>query len=99
MVSVVGVIDLQGGRRYKMASLEMSDDEFVTQSRRRGRKFSALLVLLSIACYSMATMMIEGKLDVAIKFAWSSVAFAVAALSVLLIIMPIHNLLRRKKTK
>jgi len=68
-------------------------------SLRRGRKFSALLVLLSIACYSMATMMIEGKLDVAIKFAWSSVAFAVAALSVLLIIMPIHNLLRRKKTK
>ena len=79
-----------------MASLEMSDDEFVAQSRRRGRKFSALLVLLSISCYSMATMMIEEKLEVAIKFAWSSVGFAVAALSVLLIVMPIHNLMRRK---
>lgn len=79
-----------------MASLEMSDDEFVAQSRRRGRKLSALLVLLSIACYSMATMMIEEKFEVAIKFAWSSVGFAVAALSVLLIVMPIHNLMRRK---
>ena len=79
-----------------MASLEMSDDEFVAQSRRRGRKLAALLVLLSISCYSMATMMIEEKLEVAIKFAWSSVGFAVAALSVLLIVMPIHNLMRRK---
>jgi len=80
-----------------MASLEMSDDEFVAQSRRRGRKLSALLVLLSIACYSMAIMLIDGKLELAIKFAWSSVAFAVGALSVLLIVMPIHNLLRKKK--
>ena len=79
-----------------MASLEMSDDEFVAQSRRRGRKLAALLVLLSISCYSMATMMIEEKLEVAIKFAWSSVGFAVAALSVLLIVMPFHNLMRRK---
>jgi hypothetical protein len=44
----------------------------------------------------MATMMIEEKLEVAIKFAWSSVGFAVGALSVLLIVMPIHNLIRRK---
>jgi len=44
-------------------------------------------------------MMIDARLEIAIKFAWSSVAFAVAALSVLLIIMPIHNLLRKKKTK
>ncbi len=80
-----------------MASLEMSDDEFVAQSRRRGRKFSALLILLSIACYFMAVMMIEGKLELAIKFAWSSVGFAVGALSVLLIVMPIHNLMRKKK--
>jgi hypothetical protein len=79
-----------------MTTFEMSDDEFVAQSRRRGRKISALLVILSIACYSMATMMIEEKLDVAIKFAWSSVGFAVGALSVLLIVMPIHNLMRRK---
>jgi peptidoglycan/LPS O-acetylase OafA/YrhL len=79
-----------------MTTFEMSDDEFVAQSRRRGRKLSALLVLLSIACYSMATMMIEEKLEVAIKLAWSSVGFAVAALSVLLIVMPIHNLMRRK---
>jgi hypothetical protein len=79
-----------------MTTFEMSDDEFVAQSRRRGRKLSALLVLLSITCYSMAIMMIDGKLEVAIKFAWSSVGFAVGALSVLLIVMPIHNLIRRK---
>ncbi|HIA25528.1 MAG TPA: hypothetical protein EYN30_02565 [Candidatus Poseidoniales archaeon] len=79
-----------------MTTFEMSDDEFVAQSRRRGRKLSALLVLLSITCYSMAIMMIDGKLEVAIKFAWSSVGFAVGALSVLLIVMPIHNLMRRK---
>ncbi|HIG20658.1 MAG TPA: hypothetical protein EYQ78_07870 [Candidatus Poseidoniales archaeon] len=79
-----------------MASLEMSDDEFVAQSRRRGRKFSALLVLLSIACYFMAVMMMDGKFEVAIRFAWSSVGFAIGALSVLLIVMPIHNLMRRK---
>ena len=79
-----------------MASLEMSDDEFVAQSRRRGRKLSALLVLLSIACYFMATMMLDAKREIAIKFAWSSVGFAITALSVLLIVMPIHNLMRRK---
>jgi hypothetical protein len=79
-----------------MATLEMSDDEFVAQSRRRGRKFSALLVLLSIASYFMAVMMMEGKLELAINFAWSSVGFAVGALSVLLIVMPVHNLMRRK---
>ena len=79
-----------------MASLEMSDDEFVAQSRRRGRKLSALLVLLSIACYFMATMMLDAKREIAIKFAWSSVGFAITALSALLIVMPIHNLMRRK---
>jgi Na+/proline symporter len=82
-----------------MASLEMSDDEFVTQSRRRGRKVSALLILLSIACYFMATMLLEGRREIAINFAWSSVGFALGALSVLLIVMPIHNLMRRKKAK
>jgi drug/metabolite transporter (DMT)-like permease len=80
-----------------MASFEMSDDEFVAQSRRRGRKIAALLILLSIACYSMATMLLDARREIAIKFAWSSVGFAVAALSVLLIVMPIHNLIRQKK--
>jgi hypothetical protein len=80
-----------------MASFEMSDDEFVAQSRRRGRKIAALLILLSIACYFMATMLLDARREIAIKFAWSSVGFAVAALSVLLIVMPIHNLIRQKK--
>jgi hypothetical protein len=45
----------------------------------------------------MATMLLDARREIAIKFAWSSVGFAVAALSVLLIVMPIHNLIRQKK--
>jgi hypothetical protein len=47
----------------------------------------------------MATMLLEGRREIAINFAWSSVGFALGALSVLLIVMPIHNLMRRKKAK
>jgi uncharacterized membrane protein len=81
-----------------MATLDMSDDEFVAQSRRRGRKFSSLLLLISIACYSMANMLMDARLEQAIKFAWTSVGFAVTALLVLIIVMPLHNLIRRRRT-
>ncbi|HJL60131.1 MAG TPA: hypothetical protein QF802_03700 [Candidatus Thalassarchaeaceae archaeon] len=75
----------------------MSDQEFVAESRRRGRKISSVLLTLSIACYFMARMLTDTHTDEAINIAWTSVALAVCALFLLVIVMPIRKFLRRKK--
>jgi hypothetical protein len=80
-----------------MATLEMSEDEFVAESRRRGRKISFLLLLISIACYFMARMLTDSRAQDAVNFAWTSVLFALGALAVLVIVMPTRKMLRRQK--
>lgn len=74
----------------------MSEDEFVTQSGRRGRKISSLLLLISIACFSMSRMLVDARLDEAISFAWASVGFSLAALTMLVVVMPIRTYLRKR---
>ena len=80
-----------------MATLEMSDDEFVAESRRRGRKVSSVLIVLSIASYFMARMLTDSRPLDAINFAWISVYFAIGALIMLVIVMPVRKFLRRRK--
>ncbi|DAC51871.1 MAG TPA: hypothetical protein HA340_01105 [Candidatus Thalassarchaeaceae archaeon] len=80
-----------------MATLEMSDEEFVAESRRRGRKISSVLLALSIACYFMARMLTDTRTEDAIRLAWTSVTLAVGALFLLVIVMPVRKLLRRRK--
>ena len=80
-----------------MAGLEMTEDEFLAQSRRRGRKISSVLLTLSVACYFMARMLVEPRLTQAIDFAWASVALAILALLMLIVVMPLHNFIRRRR--
>lgn len=79
-----------------MSSLDMTDEQFVAQSRRRGRKISSLLLLLSISSYFMARMLMDTRLEYAIKFAWTSVGLAVVALLLLVVVMPTRSYLRKR---
>ena len=82
-----------------MGTLDMSDAEFIAQSRRRGRKVSSVLLTLSTASYFMSRMLIDAKIDDAITFAWISVSLAVSALIMLVILMPINTLRRKMRRK
>ena len=80
-----------------MAGLDMTDAEFLAQSRRRGRKYSSLLILVSAACYFGAQMLMESIHDDAVMLAWASVGFAVSATLMLVVVMPIHSLIRKRR--
>ena len=80
-----------------MAGLDMTDSEFLAQSRRRGRKYSSLLILVSAACYFGAQMMMDSTHDDAVMLAWASVGFAVSATLMMVVVMPIHTLLRKRR--
>ncbi|MBS72361.1 MAG: hypothetical protein CMO20_05360 [Thermoplasmata archaeon] len=80
-----------------MATLEMSDDEFVAESRSRERKISSVLLLLSISSHFLARMLADSRTEDAINIAWVSVILAVAALILLIVIMPIRKLIRKRK--
>ena len=80
-----------------MATLEMSEEEFVAESRRRGRKISFVLLAISVACHFMARMLADSSSKDAIDFAWASVILATSALFLLVVVMPARKLLRKKK--
>jgi hypothetical protein len=80
-----------------MAGLDVTDAEFLAQSRRRGRKYSSLLILLSAASYFGARMLMDSTHDDAVMLAWASVGFAVSATLMLVVVMPMHTLFRKRR--
>ena len=81
-----------------MPSLEMTEEQFRAQSLRRGRKYSSLLLLLSTACYFGTHMLIDTSHDNAMTLAWASVGFAISAFLMLVVVMPLHSILRSRNT-